>query len=234
MADVRPWLRRVRRVLTRATHDAGLARHPWRTPGPVSRVFGLDRGTPIDRVYIEAFLAAHAADIRGRVLEIGDDTYARRFGGGVTQVDVVHHGLGAPAGVTVADLADAPALASATYDCAIVTQTLQHLPDPRRAAATLARILRPGGVALVSVPGISQISRFDADRWGDYWRFTTQALHEVLGREFAGGLDVTSCGSAWTAVAFLEGLAAEDLGPGEIDWHDPDYEVVVLARAVKA
>ena len=56
----------------------------WRpaTPlEPVSRSFGFDRGTPVDRRYIEQFLARHAAAIRGDVLEVGDDGYTRRFGG---------------------------------------------------------------------------------------------------------------------------------------------------------
>ena len=43
---------------------------------PISREFGLDRGLPIDRFYMERFLAAHAHHIRGAVLEIGEPTYA--------------------------------------------------------------------------------------------------------------------------------------------------------------
>ena len=39
---------------------------------PVSRLFGYDRGTPVDRYYMEKFLGGHSADIRGRVLEIGE------------------------------------------------------------------------------------------------------------------------------------------------------------------
>jgi glycosyltransferase involved in cell wall biosynthesis len=47
---------------------------------PISLDFGFDRGTPVDRYYVEGFLARHASDIRGRVLEIGDASYSRRFG----------------------------------------------------------------------------------------------------------------------------------------------------------
>ena len=39
---------------------------------PVSDHWGWDRGTPVDRYYIEQFLAEHAADVRGRVLEVKD------------------------------------------------------------------------------------------------------------------------------------------------------------------
>lgn len=41
---------------------------------PVSRTFGFDRGKPVDRWYIERFLAAHADDVRGRVLEVAETT----------------------------------------------------------------------------------------------------------------------------------------------------------------
>ncbi len=45
------------------------------------REFGYDRGLPIDRYYIERFLANNASDIRGHVMEIADNIYMRRFGG---------------------------------------------------------------------------------------------------------------------------------------------------------
>ena len=55
---------------------------------PVSRSYGFDRGLPIDRHYIEDFLRRHgswpgyaAGDIRGAVMEVGDDAYTQRFGG---------------------------------------------------------------------------------------------------------------------------------------------------------
>src|SRR5215210_7162112 len=46
---------------------------------PLSRYFGFDRGLPIDRYYIENFLARQAEDIHGRVLEIGDNSYTQRY-----------------------------------------------------------------------------------------------------------------------------------------------------------
>jgi hypothetical protein len=48
---------------------------------PVSRNFGYDRGLPVDRYYIEGFLDRHKSDVRGHVLEVGDDSYTRRYGG---------------------------------------------------------------------------------------------------------------------------------------------------------
>src|SRR5918998_1304087 len=47
---------------------------------PISSHFGFDRGRPIDRYYIENFLDCQAKDIKGRVLEIKDNTYSRKYG----------------------------------------------------------------------------------------------------------------------------------------------------------
>src|SRR5438094_3360732 len=41
-----------------------------RPTSPISTDFGYDRGTPIDRYYIEAFLSHHRSSIRGHVLEV--------------------------------------------------------------------------------------------------------------------------------------------------------------------
>src|SRR6185369_6092934 len=75
---------------------------------PMSRVFGFDRGTPVDRHYIEDFLARNANRIRGRALEVGDATYTKRFGGDrVTQADVLHVSEDNPQATIIADLASA-------------------------------------------------------------------------------------------------------------------------------
>ena len=47
---------------------------------PVSRLFGFDRGMPLDRYYIEKFLQEHSSCITGDVLEVADDGYTRKFG----------------------------------------------------------------------------------------------------------------------------------------------------------
>ena len=202
---------------------------------PISREFGFDRGLPVDRHYIESFLARHAGDVRGRVLEVGDDAYTRRFGGGrVTTRDVFHVEKRQPGASFCGDLADAPDLPSGAFDCVILTQTLHLIYDLRAALATLYRILRPGGVLLLTVPGISQLS---TDQWADYWcwSFTKRSLGRLLGEAFPGGtFEVEAHGSVLAAVAFLHGLAREELTEAELAHRDPAYELLVTARAVKA
>lgn len=203
-------------------------------PAPTSRVFGLDRGHPIDRYYIERFLETQAADIRGRVLEIGEDTYTRRFGGSRVRRRDVLHLWPEPQATIVADLTAADAIPDATFDCFIMTQTLPFIFDVRAALRHARRILKPGGVLLLTVPGISQVSRYDAERWGDYWRFTPQAVQRLLEEHFsAEAVRITTYGNVRVAAALLDGLAQEDLEPGVLDPVDPDYPVLMTARAVR-
>ena len=225
------WLRRLGRRPLRGAIELGALRRTT----PIDRTFGFDRGQPIDRVYIDQFLSAHAGDIRGHVLEVAGDAYTRRFGQQrVTRCDVLHVEAGHPGATIVADLADAGGIASDTFDCIICTQTLQHIYRVADVIATLHRVLKPGGVLLMTVPGISQISRFDMDRWGDFWRFTTLSARRLCEERFLpANVSVEAYGNVLAAVGFLHGLAAEDLRPEELRHRDADYELLIAARAVK-
>ena len=79
---------------------------------------------------------------------------------------------GNPSATIVADLTTAETIPDEIFNCIILTHTLQFIYDFRSALRHLQRVLMPGGVLLATLPGISQISRYDMDRWGEYWRFT--------------------------------------------------------------
>lgn len=202
---------------------------------PISRSFGYDRGRPIDRFYIEAFLGRHAGDIGGRLLEVGDDRYTRQFGGGrVAAADILDLQTDNPRATIYGDLTAPGTLPPGRYDCVIVTQVLQFIYDLPAAVAELRRALRPGGVLLATMPAVSQVCRFDMDRWGDYWRFTSASARRLLGDAFGlGAVSVETYGNVLAASAFLYGLAAEELTADELAAHDPDYELLVAARAVR-
>jgi len=196
----------------------------------------LDRGRPIDRYYMENFLQKHQADIRGRVLEVGDAHYTRRFGGErVTQSDVLHVNLKKPDVTIVADLSRADHLPADTFDCFILTQTLQLIYEVREAVKTIYRILKPGGVLLATFPGISQRAHPGyLERWQDHWRFTGASAQKMFAETFPPqNVEVQAHGNVLIAAAFLYGLAAEELRREEMDHHDPDYEVLLTVRAVK-
>lgn len=204
---------------------------------PIDRNFGFTRGLPIDRYYIEKFLSRQSEDIQGRVLELGDDTYTKRFNGDrVTKSDVLHSPIGDIGSLItiVADLTRADHIPSNTFDCIILTQTLLFIYDLPAAIKTLYRILKPSGVLLITVPGISQIIREDMKLWGEYWRFTQQSARRLFESAFPSeNVEVETYGNVLTATAFLYGLASQELKQSELDYHDPDYEVIITLRAVK-
>jgi SAM-dependent methyltransferase len=230
-------LNRVLKTLRRAKKPARrfLNRTVWgdfRSLEPKSRHYGIERGTAIDRHYIESFLATHASDVRGVVLEVASDAYARRFGGDrLTRTEVVS--ITAAPGVTiVGDLTRGETLPAETFDCIILTQTLCFIYDAKAALATCHTALKPGGVLLMTVPGICQISSFDDDLTGDYWRFTTGSTHRLLTERFAN-VEVRSYGNVLSAVSYLHGIAREELSAEELDHNDREYQLIVAARAVK-
>ena len=203
---------------------------------PISSDYGNSRGLEIDRYYIEKFLAEHAGDVHGRVLEIKHNTYTRRFGQDrVTKSDVLHPVEGNPDATIVADLTKAGHLPSNVYDTIIFTQTLQVIYDIRTVVATLYRILKPGGILLATVSGMAQLSLEDFDKWGEYWRFTSLSARLLFEEAFsAGNVNVCSYGNVLAAISFLEGLAYEDLKRSELDARDRSYEILIAIRAVKS
>lgn len=203
---------------------------------PLTRSFGYDRGQPIDRYYIENFLQQHAQDIRGTVVEVGDDRYTLMFGGAhVTRSDILDQEHPDSTPTIVADLTKADHVPSNTFDCIIITQTLQFVYAVPIAVQTLHRLLKPGGVVLVTIPALSPVCRYDMDRWGDYWRFTSAAAQRLFGDVFgAANVQVEAHGNVLVATAFLYGMAAAELTKDELDFKDRDYEFLITIRAVKA
>lgn len=202
---------------------------------PISRAYGFDRGRCIDRYYIDSFLEHYSADIRGRVLEILEPLYTRKFGAnGVIVSDILDVVPGNPQATIIGDLATGQGIPLETFDCMIVTQTFQLIYDVREAIANCYRALKPGGVLLASFPGICQISRYDMDRWGDYWRFTTRSAERLCSEIFPQeNLEIRGYGNVLVAVSYLHGMSVEDLSEDELDYQDPDYEIVITVRAVK-
>jgi hypothetical protein len=200
---------------------------------PISRTFGYDRGKPIDRYYIDAFLNMNQELIRGQVLEMGEDTYSKNFGKDrVTRVDILNPPNVTGNKIIQTDLTEPVELNP--YDCIILTQTLSFLSKPENAIKNLHKALRSTGTLLATFPGISQISRYDMDRWGDYWRFTSLSARHLF-EDIFGSSNVTiqTFGNVVTSVSFLHGLAVEDLHKQDLEYHDPDYELLITVKAVK-
>ena len=198
----------------------------------ISRHFGFDRGTPVDRFYIEEFLASHSGDIRGRVLEVGETTYSCRFGSEITHQDVLHVDQGSGDATIVGDISKEGVLPEEAFDCMIVTQTLDLIYDIRAAVSHLERALKPGGVALVTVPGVTSLGE-----WRDSmcWALTENSARRLFCESFGEeAVTVTALGNVYAATCFLQGLAMEELDREKLAHRDQGYPVIVTIRARKA
>jgi SAM-dependent methyltransferase len=200
---------------------------------PLARDWGFSRGTPVDRYYINAFLEACAADVRGVVLDVQEADNARRIGGErIARVDVIDVDAANPRATVVADLRCAPNLAAASYDCIVLTQTLHLVDDMPAVVAECARLLRPGGVLLATMPCASRL----ANEYGpahDHWRVTPAAARRLFGEQFGAGVRVESWGNVAATAGFLYGLGVHELAPATLDFHDPHYPLLVTVRAQK-
>lgn len=224
---LRPWLTHARRARGRFDFLVGRAA----ATEPLSNNFGYERGTPIDRFYIEGFLQEHSGDVGGRVLEIGSDDYSRRYGGGrISRQDILDLNSRAPRATITGDLADEGVLEAHSFDCIIITQTLHLIFDSAAAVSQMRKALRPGGVALITVPAISPIDRgVWKDSW--YWPMTAPSLSRLLSADF-DDIDVRSYGNLLAATAFLHGASVEEVGSRRLKAVDPAYPITIAARAV--
>jgi SAM-dependent methyltransferase len=219
--------------LRRLVHPAWMG--TLRRTQPLSPSFGSDRGQPVDRYYIETFLEEHRGDIRGRVLEIKDSSYTVRFGSGVTESEVLDVDPANRQATIIADLQRAGSIQTADFDCFILTQVLGLIADLRSAIAESYRILRPGGVLLVTLPGLASRAADRTEAPADYWRFTADALDFLLKQQFGtASITLRSYGNVLSAVAMLMGMAREELSTRELNAVDARFPVVVAGRAIKA
>lgn len=196
---------------------------------------GVDRGDPIDRFFIDRFVGNHSGDVRGRVLEIKDDSYALRFGvGKVDRVDVMDV-VENPRATIRADIRNLDPIPDDSYDCLIVTQVLQYVNDLDAAVRAMKRVLKPGGTVLVTVPTMGKFDGEDDKVEGNFTRLTPEGARFLFERHFsAHEVVVEPWGNVLVGMAFWIGLSQQDLPRKAFDFFDPRYVCGVGIRATKA
>lgn len=208
--------------------------HNLRVTKPVSTVFGFDRGTPVDRYYIEKFLRENSVHIKGRVLEIENSTYSKKFGTAVTQFDVLHYTDNNSSATIIGDLTKKETLPEGAVDCFICTQTFNFIYDFKEGIKGAYHLLKKDGRLLVTLAGVCQISQYDMKRWGDFWRFTTRSAEEAFGEVFGKeNIKVGSFGNVLTSVGLLHGISSEEFTSEELDFRDDTYQVIITIVAKK-
>jgi SAM-dependent methyltransferase len=196
---------------------------------PFSSQFGAERGTPLDRHYLDRFLDSHRSAISGTVLEIQMPAYARRFGHEIKRVDTIDiNPVFEP--TFLCDLAHADIIPSNTYDCFLLPATLQGLRDVGACLREALRVVRPGGVVLATTAGFVPLMG-DVP---DYWRMSAVGWREVSARVWPQcEVQIRAYGNCLAAAASMMGLAAEELTVEELDALDERYPVVVALACQK-
>ena len=200
---------------------------------PSSKRFGLERGTAIDRFYIEKFLAEHQDYISGTVMEIADSRYTKMFSENITEAVLLHvNGWGE--GVVQGNLATGEGIIENSVDCMICTQTIQCIYDVHSVVRNIYKLLKPGGTALITAASTAQLSMYDYKNWGEYWRFTDQSMRKLLSEAFMENqIEVYTYGNMKAAIGFLYGVCQEEMEPADLEYRDEQFPMIVAASARK-
>ncbi len=198
---------------------------------PLSENYGFDRGTPLDRYYIDRYFARHRSALAGSVLEVGDDRYSKAFGAARTRTTIVDINPANPDATLIADLCDPISLPAAAYDCIVLAETLHLLAEPAACIANCQHALAPGGSLLVTVPALKRMS--PSAPASDYWRFTPAGLKLLLERTWDGTFSVESFGNLRVCLGFLCAQVVEDLDEEDFAPNDPRFPLTVVAHADK-
>lgn len=199
---------------------------------PVSNQYGLERGTPIDRIYVERFLEKSKKVITGKCLEIAENTYTLKYGREVEPFILHVEGWGE--NVIKGNLETGEGIKEEFFDCVIITQTLMFTYDLKNVAKNIYKMLKTGGTALITVSGIAPISKYDAENWGSYYSFHKDAMRKMFEPLFGEkNVKVESYGNVKTAIGILYGLCYEDLQKNDLDVNDELYPVIIAVQAKK-
>lgn len=196
---------------------------------PLSTLFGLDRGLPIDRYYIESFLDKNRHLINGDVLEIADSFYTKKFGDNRVNNSFVFSNAAATGVDFVGDLVSGKGVKENIADAFIMTQTLPFIFDLHKAVRNAVKMIRPGGHLLITVSGITPISRYDYERWGHYWSFTDMSLRGILTGNDVLEPIIESYGNVKVACAFLYGMATHEIKKNDLEYKDDNFQMLITA-----
>lgn len=194
---------------------------------PYSRNFGLERGSPVGRYYVEKFLRENADYIVGRCLEFGEPRYKPYFPK-VREyeiTDVVQR----PGVKYVCDIHEPQGMPKNHFNAVICTQVFEHLAYPEKAAKSLFEIMAPGGVLLLTAPFINPVHYVPTD----FRRFTPECLDMII-KDAGFNVEIVSFGgNSLVGTGSLLGMVQEDFSVAELEAKDPIYPYNILIRARK-
>jgi SAM-dependent methyltransferase len=195
---------------------------------PICQAFGLTRGTPVDRYYLDKFIQEIQTQIAGNILEVGgtpkDKDFYQVNPGTSYRILNIEAGPGVD---IVGDVHDASLIAPESLDSVIIFNVLEHCYAPWIAVENIYKWLKPGGKCFAMVPSAVRVHATPVD----YWRPLPDAFSWVFKNYTQQKLYVY--GNPITVIASYHGIAVEELTKAELDAFHPDYPVATCIVAEK-
>ena len=189
-------------------------------------MYGNERGTPVDRLYIDRFLKSQSIRLNrsGYILEVGEDVYSKKYFPNCKH-DILDYSKGM-------DLTKMETLPQNKYDVFICTQVFHQIYDVKNAIKGAYYLLRSGGIMLATVCGnITKLAR--NEEYEHYWGFTRLSIGALVKEVFGNNVEIESYGNIAIANAFIQGISVEEMDLKLFDIKDEDYTVCISIVATK-
>ena len=209
---------------------------------PLTRNFGVRRGTPIDRYFIDKKISNFLESLdkkkkKYRGLEIGGFHYLRRNSSVYEAFELVQSSSkGFKDNVICKDLNipyDGEFENIEKFDFIVCTQVLNFVKDDINSLQVMNKLLNKNGIIIGSVTGmISPLSMYDYERWGAYRGYTDQGLKALFERTNYS-INIETFGNFDLSCEFLNGSVVEDLDEDILNFKDPLFQTTHTFNALK-
>jgi SAM-dependent methyltransferase len=121
------------------------------------------------------------------------------------------------------DVQDMKAVPGDAFDSVLCSEVLEHVPHPAQAVAELARVLKPGGTLVITVPFLARLH----EEPHDYYRYTRHGLRALLEDGSFVVEEIVETGSLFSFIGHQISVAV--LG---LTWHlGPLRQVAIVLNA---
>ena len=202
----------------------------------LSNDYGDSRGTPITRFYIQHFFLNLNHFDWGNCLEFEDNRYIDQFGKNVTKYNTFKFSneYSDKDNLIIGDLTKITFLPKERFDFIVCTNVLNFIFDFESAIEGIYKMLKKEGKCIITLDGpSSHISRYDMERWGDYWRFTNLSAKKVFERSNFKIEQTTVYGNPYACSAQLNGFSIQDIDQSKLFPSDKDYQLLIALYLTK-
>ena len=196
----------------------------------LSNDYGDSRGTPITRYYIQHFFLNLNHFDWGNCLEFEDNRYTNQFGRNVTKYNTFKFSnkYNDKGNLITGDLTKISLLPKERFDFIICTNVLNFIFDFESAIKGIYKMLKKDGKCIITLDGpSSHISRYDMERWGDYWRFTNLSAKKIFERSNFKIEQNTVYGNPYACSAQLNGFSIQDIDQSKLFPSEKDYQLLI-------